>query len=136
MTDFLANIDSTQINNVKIYDKDGNVLYDCGTEYDVEAYVGTGAKVELILGGEAIDTVYLSVLGDTDGDGEITTKDSAVINAYIANSDDIPQFELAEYMLSALLVNNGDVTTRDAGLVGSYVAGDISIEDYYFVEND
>ncbi|MCI9009557.1 MAG: hypothetical protein HFE27_00005 [Clostridia bacterium] len=134
VTDFLANIDSTQINNVKIYDKDGNVLYDCGTEINMNAYVGTGAKVELILGGEAIDTVYLSVLGDVSGDGLVRSADAADISTYIASSSALERFALDEFKLAALIINNGSITQRDAATINQAIAMIVDLQDYFYHE--
>ncbi len=131
VNDFLANIDASQINNIKITAADGTVLYDCGSLLDEFAYVGTGAKVELMLGGEAIDTLYLSILGDVNGDGEVTTVDASDMNTFVASSQ-FPNFDLDEYLLAALIANNGSVSALDAANVNAVIAGNLLIDMFFY----
>lgn len=100
----------------------------------MNAYVGTGAKVELILGGEAIDTVYLSVLGDVSGDGLVRSADAADISTYIASSSALERFALDEFKLAALIINNGSITQRDAATINQAIAMIVDLQDYFYHE--
>ncbi|MDE6058712.1 MAG: hypothetical protein K2G44_01580 [Clostridia bacterium] len=133
---FLANIHQSQMMSIRIYDSYGNLIYDCGQMIDSEAFIGTGSKIQLMLGGEAIDTVYVSVLGDTDGDGELKAKDSSNISQYIMGKNQSEKFELDEYILAALLQNEGIMSAKDASTVTSIIYGKESVEDYFYKKQD
>ncbi len=66
----------------------------------------------------SIGEVQKTLLGDVNGDGEVTIDDATAIQKYVA---DMTEFDDARF--SAADVNNdGDLTIDDAILVQKYVA--------------
>ena len=134
---FVANINETQRNLVKIYNAAGTLVYDCGTAVGVNLddaemnAVGTGWKVELTDGsGNATDTVYISVLGDVDGDGHISAIDGSRIYSLILGEKNIEDLTL-ESELAVYISNSGYLSAIDAANLFSVILGETSIEQYY-----
>ena len=129
---FLNNFDSAIHNSLKIYNQDGILLYDKGTpssglsasDMDSTTYcVGTGWKVEYMVGSSVADTVYLSVLGDLNGDGLINSADTAQIaNLINANNEAVlAKFDSClEYRLSTYMSNSTGLTEGGAISVGAH----------------
>ena len=75
-----------------------------------------------------MDIVYISVLGDLNGDGAITTADTSALSAYIGGSR---RFELYQ-SLAASLTNNGAINALDLSAMSLVLQRGISaIENYY-----
>ncbi|MDE6273460.1 MAG: dockerin type I repeat-containing protein, partial [Clostridiales bacterium] len=132
MEEFLSNlVDSSK---VKLYDQNGTLVYAFG-EYE-EQYaalanakyfaVGTGWRVEYVMGDE-IDTVYLSVLGDANGDGFVNVLDVSMLNGYIAENS-AP--ELEEFRLAAYVTNIGGITESDASTLYLVIVYRANISNY------
>ena len=124
LTDLVANFSASQLTKICVYDKDQTLMYDGANGGIVsgyaDEYVCTSWKI--VYGtGAAADVIYVSVLCDVDGNGEITTRDSALVNSYIAANQGVA-FEELEVLLAAYISNNGEVTTRDSGLISSIIA--------------
>ena len=135
---FLSNFDSTQLNSIRIYNSYDNLVFDCGTvqsPYDMFADngdflgVGTGWRVELIAGGNIIDTVYISVLGDLDGDGHIGGDDVNALYEYIAC---LTTFEGDEYRLAGMITNGGVIgDAGDINALYNVIQALANIQDYF-----
>ncbi|UKI50041.1 MAG: hypothetical protein L6U99_00840 [Clostridium sp.] len=74
------NIDADNIRAYRYANNKYTLLYDCDetklNSSKVKRYnVGTGWKLEYVIAGVVLDTVYISVIGDTNGDGSVTAKD-------------------------------------------------------------
>ena len=108
---FINGLDPDQLDKIRIYDQYGDLVFDLGHAaegidelelYDADNYaVGTGWKVTYGLDEDAADVVYLSVLGDLDGDGKAMASDTAKIAKYLRGE---VEFE-DDVILAALLCN-------------------------------
>ncbi len=134
LEEFLANL--ADPNRVKLYDHKGQLIYSLGIYqegYDAlksaKYYaVGTGWRVEYITDNET-DTVYISVLGDINGDGFINAIDTSILNMTIRMES---QFEFEEVRLAAYVFNSGTITASDVAAILAVIKGDAQISDYYF----
>lgn len=118
ITEFLSNFVDKQADHIKIYK--GTKLINKNA-YDT-TYIGTGFKVILTDDSTAaVDLVYVSVLGDVDGDGQITSTDAAAIKPTLKN----------EYFFAADIDKDGMVSSMDNSLIISHVFGEIDIDNLY-----
>ena len=118
ITEFLSNFVDKQADYIKIYK--GTKLINKNA-YDT-TYIGTGFKVILTDDSTAaVDLVYVSVLGDVDGDGRITSTDAAAIKSTLKN----------EYFFAADIDKDGMVSSMDNSLIISHVFGEIDIDNLY-----
>ena len=100
---------------------DGSVV--CTPTSDI---LGTGSKVELVDSlGVTVETYYIVIFGDTDGDGYITTDDIIDVAKWYAGLDCINDYEdftnPASYAME--IDGNGWVDDSDFSLVERYYAG-------------
>ena len=72
---------------IKVYDSKNSLIYDKGVEVVANQIIGTGYRVELYNGTTATDIVYLSVLGDVNGDGRITASDVMYLRQIARDKD-------------------------------------------------
>ena len=99
---------------------DGSVV--CTPTSDI---LGTGSKVELLDSkGEVVETYYVIIFGDTDGDGYITTDDVADANRWYAYLESVNDYEDFSNPASFAMEINGDgfVDDSDFALVDRYYA--------------
>lgn len=75
---FLAMLDEGA--TVKITDKDGKVVSN-------DALLGTGMKVSVMNGTEAVKTYVVIVTGDTNGDGKISITDMIAVKAHLLKKE-------------------------------------------------
>ena len=136
---FLSNFDQTQLNSIRLFGYEDEIIYDCGTiqaPFDTVAdkggivAVGTGWRIELVVGENILDTVYVSVLGDVDGDGHLGSSDAACMYQVL---EGIRTFDKTEYMLAALINNSGSFTTIDVSLLYTIMRGEANQEDFFNV---
>ncbi len=134
---FLSNL-RNDLNLIKVYDNNNAVIYDgiasngeitdsVGTQI-----VGTGYRVELFENSTsttAFDTVYLSVLGDINGDGRISASDIAYIRE-IAKDNSILNTMSLENVLAAMINNKGNVTNIDSEILHNVISGNIDITTF------
>ena len=118
-------------NHIKIYNNKNQLVYDKGNAiaginasyYDNgrEFAVGTGWKIETYTdSGVIIETIYLSVLGDVNGDGRISASDVTYLRQ-IASDNTIYESLSVEKKLASMVINKGDVTSADAEIVRNVV---------------
>lgn len=82
-------------------------------------YVGTGCKIQLVIGGKIIDTKTVVVTGDMTGDGIINNKDVALMNKYL-----VDKTTATECQRLAIDVNgDGYINNRDAAMLARYLVG-------------
>ncbi len=96
-------------------DKNGNevILNDTDT-------VGTGTVIRLMDGAAIVEEAKLVIVGDNDGDGKLTLKDSTWIMQYILDTLDK---EAAPYQIASADVNgDGFVNNKDAALIARCIA--------------
>lgn len=138
VNDFLANFKNTS--RIKLYSSDGTLLFNCGSVGDDvdpdelddgDSYaVGTGWYIEYIVDGAVEETVYISVLGDMDGDGYITSSDIFAIGKFIRH---ITTFDKVEFRLAGYIVN--EMGTMDAGditEIGKFLKNQITMDMYFY----
>ena len=131
---FLGNI-RNEINLIKIYNQYGNIIYDGIasngeiTDSVGKQVIGTGYRVELYASSTAttpLDNVYLSVLGDLNGDGRITAMDLLVINQ-MAKDDNMLNTMEVEYQLAAMVNNKGGITSVDSEILNNVMSGELDL---------
>ncbi len=136
--EFLDNINPAQLDSIRLYNYDGELVYDCGKDIGIddsdlrsdESYlIGTGWKVTYGKDESAADVVYLSVLGDVTGEGYCDGDDMSVITNYVAASN-TSSLEDLEFLLAALITNSGYVSASDLSEVGSIGNGYSNVEDF------
>ena len=125
--------------SVRVYSKEGKLLYDRGapgegvTADDLGRWskirVTTGSYVVLMKGDAEVERVYLSVLGDVNGDGLVNSSDSVSISAYIQNKSQIVE---TEFLLAAMIVNNGQISAADVTQLNRVITLKVDIEDFYY----
>ncbi len=134
LNDLVNNFSLSQVAKICVYDKEGTLMYDGANGGIVSGYadelICTSWKIVYGSGASA-DVIYVSVLCDVNGDGEITSLDTADINAYIVGNQGIT-FDETEVRLAAYVANNGDISTIDAANVNSIIAGNagLSVENF------
>lgn len=136
---FLANIKEDLLPNIKLYDNLGKIIYDCGKSAkgiddeflsNARNYsVGTGWKIELMSGVEVIDTIYLSVLCDLNGDGIINGFDNMMLNEYITGQI---TFGAPEVKLAAQITNDGYIDAADSARLSGIIANTANIEEFFY----
>ena len=118
-------------NHIKIYNNKNQLVYDKGnaiaginaSSYDNgrEFAVGTGWKIETYTdSGVIIETIYLSVLGDVNGDGRISASDVTYLRQ-IASDNALYESLSEEKKLASMVINKGNVTSADAEIVRNVV---------------
>ena len=118
-------------NHIKIYNNKNQLVYDKGnaiaginaSSYDNgrEFAVGTGWKIETYTdSGVIIETIYLSVLGDVNGDGRISASDVTYLRQ-IASDNALYESLSVEKKLASMVINKGNVTSADAEIVRNVV---------------
>lgn len=144
--DFLLQIFEPHRNLIKIYypDSAGDILlYDCG-EWTADGSGDTTASQEMLIGtgsyikfgakdaAEPIETVYISVLSDITGDGELASVDISRAYSYLAGgTTDVPVLANVEYRLALRVRNSGVISTIDVSAMYSLFSGEVSLDNYY-----
>lgn len=138
---FLANFQADQLGNIRLYKHHGEKMVELGqpasghtaAELDDNASnaVGTGWYIEYVVNGTVEETIYVSVLGDVDGDGYITPYDISLVTVYVAQTD-LTTLAKLEYYLAAMITNYGTISSGDIGEMGNYYMGDHNVYDTVF----
>ena len=91
-------------------------------------YIGTGYYISY-----AGKTIYLSVLGDLTGDGEVNTMDVTCLNRIISGNVKLNTNEIKDKltMLSAIIQNKGNLTTADSETLLNYIGGNADMTKYF-----
>lgn len=136
--DFLNNLNATQLTKIRIYNGDDKLIYDCGHAaegiddadlYDKFSYsVATGWRVLYGTDEEMADVVYLSVLGDLNGDGLVDSGDVSVVGLACKNSATL---DTEEKRLAALVGNFGYVDSSQIIEMNKIIDGSTVFEDYF-----
>lgn len=144
---FLGNFETSVKSQLKIYNNSNELVYDCGTaknDYtaadldDQTKPIATGWKVEYVVNGGVEDTVYLSVLGDFDGDGAVGSGDTGDIGKFIKGEEDkVARFEKAEYALAAYVQNvDGEKPgASDIAEINNVILKDRDITESFYTES-
>ena len=128
--------DKTQI---QIYNSNRTLIYDKGVAASgiqeellnnrYELAVGTGWYIEYNVGGN-VETIYLSVLGDINGDGRISASDVSYLRQ-IANDSTLYESLSLEKKLASMVINKGSVTSADAEIVRNIIDKMLTINIFF-----
>lgn len=133
LSGLVDNFSASQAGKICVYMADETLIYDGANGGIVSGYadenVCTGWKI-VYGSGSTADIIYVSVLGDVDCDGLITTTDGSTINGYVIGRE---SFDDLEVRLAAHVENDGFITTTDAADLNTIIIGTKgdSIEDYF-----
>ncbi len=122
-------------NNLQLSDSKGKTIYQNGAvdsginsaiaDNGKELAIGTGWYIQA--NGE---TIYLSVLGDVNGDGRISASDVSYLRE-IASDNALYESLSVEKKLASMVINKGEITTADAEIVRNVIDKIIGIELFY-----
>ena len=139
INEFLKNLNQSQLDMVRLFDNQGNLIYNCGkpadgiTEEELDDYemyrIGTGYYVEFGPAGDPTETVYLSVLGDVDGDGSLGAADNVQVLSYL---EMVIELDKLEYRLAAYIINGGTIGAEDAVEILSIIEGISTVDSHFF----
>ena len=138
---FLNNLYSDR-NLIKIYAKESDItpIYDglSGTRSDLSQTLATGFKVELYSNSTdttPFDTIYLSVLGDINGDGRINASDVSYLRQ-VANDSTLLESMPLERQLACMINNKGGVTEVDSEILRNYIGKEIDLDKFMESETE
>lgn len=115
LSDFVGNFETPEY--VKVFGSDGKEIT------DKSAYVGTGCRVSLMNGDNAVDSADVVVLGDISGDGRLTSVDYLRLRAYFGGD-----YELSgAYLAAAHIAGRDTVTSVDYLRLRAHFSGDYNI---------
>ena len=138
---FLQNLYSDR-NLIKIYAKESDItpIYDglSGTRSNLSQTLATGYKVELYSNSTdttPFDTIYLSVLGDINGDGMINASDVSYLRQ-VANDNTLLENMPLERQLACMINNKGGVTEVDSEILRNYIGKEIDLDKFMESETE
>lgn len=122
---------------IAIYDNKGELVFNKGTaasgvdiDNNILNAVGTGWKLETYSrNNEIIETIYLSVFGDVNGDGRITASDVAYLRQLASDSDLFNSIDMHK-QVAASIINKGQLTKLDADILRLVIDKVISLDFY------
>ncbi len=109
--------------------KDGNPVDASKFDNGKELAVGTGWSVEYQNNGNT-ETIYISVLGDVNGDGRISASDCAYLRQ-IASDNALYESLSVEKKLASMVINKGNVTSADAEIVKNVINKMFGIDIFF-----
>ena len=115
LSDFVGNFETPEY--VKVFGSDGKEIT------DKNAYVGTGCRVSLMNGDNAVDSADVVVLGDISGDGRLTSVDYLRLRAYFGGDYELSGAHLA----AAHIAGRDTVTSVDYLRLRAHFSGDYNI---------
>ena len=122
---------------VAIYDHKGKLVFNKGTaasgvdiNNNIVNAVGTGWRLETYSdNNNKIDTVYLSVLGDVNGDGRITASDVAYLRQLASDAALFDSLSMHK-KIAVAITNKGGITRLDAEILRFVIDKIVSLDDY------
>ena len=109
--------------------KDGNPVDISKFDNGKELAVGTGWSVEYQNNGNT-ETIYISVLGDVNGDGRISASDVTYLRQ-IASDNALYESLSVEKKLASMVINKGNVTSADAEIVKNVINKMFGIDIFF-----
>ena len=129
---------------IKVYDSKGVLQFD-GIESNgvmpdstANKLITTGFKVELYSNSTdttPFDTIYLSVLGDINGDGMINASDVAYLRQVANDSQSLDTMPI-EKRLAGMINNKGGITEIDSEILRNYIDKQININKFLESETE
>ena len=137
VNEFVNNLATLGIDksNMQLLDGKGKTIYKNGAvDSSISSAIANSGK-ELAVGtGWYIqangETIYLSVLGDVNGDGRISASDVSYLRE-IACDKTVYSGLSEEKKLASMVINKGEITTADAEIVRNVIDKIIAIELFY-----
>ena len=137
VNEFVNNLATLGIDksNMQLLDGKGKTIYKNGAvDSSISSAIANSGK-ELAVGtGWYIqangETIYLSVLGDVNGDGRISASDVSYLRE-IASDKTVYDDLSVEKKLASMVINKGEITTADAEIVRNVIDKIIGIELFY-----
>lgn len=108
------------------FDNDASSLHvyrSDGTTEVTSGNVGTGMIIKLIKDGNVLDQKTIALLGDTNGDGEITMNDAAKITSHYLGNTTLE----GAFLVVADTNGDSDITMNDASKITSHYLGNIDL---------
>ena len=117
----LASQLGVDISTIAVYKANGAIAND-------NDYIGTGYYITY--NGK---TIYLSVLGDLTGDGNVNTMDVTCLNRIINGNIKLNIIDIRDKltMLSAIIQNKGNLTTADSETLLNHIGGNADMTKYF-----
>jgi len=122
-------------NNLQLSDSKGKTIYQNGAvDSGINSAIADNGKEMAIGTGWCIqtngETIYLSVLGDVNGDGRISASDVSYLRE-IASDTALYESLSVEKKLASMVINKGEITTADAEIVRNVIDKIITIKLFY-----
>jgi len=137
VNEFVNNLAALGIdkNNLQLSDSKGKTIYQNGAvDSGINSAIADNGKEMAIGTGWCIqtngETIYLSVLGDVNGDGRISASDVSYLRE-IASDTALYESLSVEKKLASMVINKGEITTADAEIVRNVIDKIIGIELFY-----
>jgi len=137
VNEFVNNLAALGIdkNNMQLLDSKGKTIYKNGAvDSNISSGIADNGKEMAIGTGWYIqangETIYLSVLGDVNGDGRISASDVSYLRE-IASDNALYESLSMEKKLASMVINKGEITTADAEIVRNVIDKIIGIELFY-----
>ncbi len=136
VNEFIANIEPFGFENMKLFNCEGVQVFGNGSDSKYanmldngeELAVGTDWYMTCTLNG-VNQTIYLSVLGDINGDGKINSADVTLVNKIAIGEVDFGSLSLTQ-RLASLIINKNNVTTIDSRVIWEVTCGKVDIRDF------
>ena len=122
-----------------LFNSKGTLLYDSGSAMGIapellnngkELAVGTGWYLKYNIKPGVTETIYLSVLGDVNGDGRLSASDVSYLRQ-IASDKALYESLSLEKKLACTIINKGEVTTADAEIVKNVIEKIFNINIFF-----
>ena len=141
ISEFVNNLEGLGIDkyNMGLFNSKGTLLYDSGSAMGIapellnngkELAVGTGWYIMYNVKPGVTETIYLSVLGDVNGDGRLSASDVSYLRQ-IASDKTLYENLSLEKKLACTIVNKGEVTTADAEIVKNVIEKIFNINIFF-----
>ncbi len=136
VNDFVKNIQPFGFEDIKLFNCEGTQVYGSGADSKFvdllgnceELAVGTDWHLTIIANGVE-QTIYLSVLGDINGDGKINSADVTLVNKIANGEREFESLSLTQ-KLATLIINKNKVTSVDREVLWQIACGKVEIQDY------
>ena len=140
VNEFLENF--TDKTKIRLYDSKDHEIWNCGSVgsfVDDEDYlddfdefaIGTGWRIEYVVNGTVEETIYVSVLGDLNGDGYIAPADiTRIVNLVKGDTEllDMP----VEQRLAGYINNRGQMNALDISIISDAIREQSDLSSYFY----